>query len=178
MRVVISVLLVLVASVIGAAAADQPRVTIDVRDADAKEAIAMMFYKSGENFVIDSSVTGKVTAKIDDQPLDVALRAVLTTIDATWRKRDGIYEIVKKTPPPTPVNDISSYSGDANPMTPVFQTSDDVILEKVPLNFLNAPELLSTLKGESSPTTPLPAPLSGPSPTVQPFGQLNPFAMH
>jgi hypothetical protein len=125
---------------------------LDVRGAEISQAVALLFNQSGKSFVIKEEAHGKVTACIVDQPLEATLRAILSPLGLTWRLKDEIYEIIVKPEPPK-----IEHTPPQGPEPPQVEEPEDVVIEKVELDFIDAKVLAAILKGETSPSEGLPA---------------------
>lgn len=88
-RVVLAALLV-IASVLPCAA-QQPRISIDVHDAQLTDVIALLAAESGTNVVADSSIKPeKVTLHLHDVTFEDALTVLVQSHDLQVRRQDGI----------------------------------------------------------------------------------------
>ena len=83
--VVFAITITLIAGL--AASADAPaKVTLDLRDAQLKEAVDDISRQSGASIVVDPKAEGTVTASLDKVELTQALDVVTSTNDLTWKK--------------------------------------------------------------------------------------------
>lgn len=147
------VLVVLVTMGVGAAAADSggaKRITLDVRDADLAAVVKAIFEQAGKNYSISEDVRGTVTAYIDDRPFEEALRVILSPRGFVWRVVDSTYVVGKK-PKPEPKD-----RDDGTPPVPprgddAGQEDKATVVEKFPLNFIDAYELVAILQGGTQP---------------------------
>jgi type II secretory pathway component GspD/PulD (secretin) len=69
------------------------QVSLDLRDAPLRTALEQLFRESGLQFGIDNAVQGFVTLRIQDQPLDNALKLLLraSTVPLTYTVENGVY---------------------------------------------------------------------------------------
>jgi len=71
-----------------------PPITLDLRDAQVKDALTQLFNTAGVDFTLDPNVQGYIPAlKITDQPFETALRLVLRNASPplTFTRENGIY---------------------------------------------------------------------------------------
>jgi hypothetical protein len=88
----------------GTAAADEHRITLDLRDANIEDALRMIFRDTPYSFTIEPDVTGKVTLSLNEVPFARALRAILDINNPklTYRKEAGdLYVITRQAEPAT-----------------------------------------------------------------------------
>lgn len=74
---------------------------LKVDDAEVRDVLKLLFRFAGANYSVASDVQGTVTLSLTNTPFETALRTVLNQVDSTWRVEGGIYNIIKKVPPPT-----------------------------------------------------------------------------
>ena len=75
----------------------QSNITLELKDAPVRTTVEMMFKQAGiKNYVIDNSVAGFVTMKLEDQPFENSLKLVMraATIPLTYLKENDVW-IVK-----------------------------------------------------------------------------------
>jgi hypothetical protein len=75
----------------------QSNITLELKDAPVRTTVEMIFKQAGiKNYVIDNSVTGFVTMKLEDQPFENSLKLVMraNTIPLTYLKENDVW-IVK-----------------------------------------------------------------------------------
>ncbi|HOK55183.1 MAG TPA: secretin and TonB N-terminal domain-containing protein [Armatimonadota bacterium] len=127
-------------------ALSQKRITLNVRDADLKTVLMSIFNQAGVNYTFAAEVQGMVTANIDNQPVDVALRLLLSPRGYTWKKTGDVYIVAKREEVEKPIG------GQYEP--PSIDISDpiteEVRLEKIPLNFVDAYDIVAILNGEDT----------------------------
>lgn len=137
-------------------AADMPAagakdlVSLDIRDIDVKAAIQALFRNSDRNYSIEASVSGTVPAmSIKDAPFETALKTLAKSTGLVWRRdTDGIY-IISKKPETTPVVDRPVDPGSSQLIVDQPIT-EETIIDKVPLNFSSATEILAAMSGDTS----------------------------
>jgi len=92
-------------------APEQQRISLDLRDAEIRSALDMLFKsKPGSSYVLDQGVTGAVNMKLDEVTWVNALRSMLTAAKLDYRVEDNIYHIFPKSTATT----TTSYGGGAN----------------------------------------------------------------
>jgi type II secretory pathway component GspD/PulD (secretin) len=75
----------------------QSNITLELKDAPVRTTVEMIFKQAGiKNYVIDNSVAGFVTMKLEDQPFENSLKLVMraNTIPLTYLKENDVW-IVK-----------------------------------------------------------------------------------
>lgn len=128
-----------------------PNVSIDLKDIEVKSAIEALFRNTGKNFAVDPSVGGSISSvSFKDVPFDTALKNLTRTTGLTYRMDGDIYLISKRADP-------SSIQSPPNPyaQTPVSEnielaadtTKSEMIIDKVPLNYTSASEILAVMGG-------------------------------
>jgi len=76
----------------------QSNITLELKDAPVRTTVEMIFKQAGiKNYVIDNSVAGFVTMKLEDQPFENSLKLVMraNTIPLTYLKENDVW-IVKE----------------------------------------------------------------------------------
>ena len=132
-----------------AAAPVKDVVNLDMRDIDIRAAIEALFRGTGKNFAIDPNVSGTVSSvQFKDVSFEVALRNLTKTAGLVYRvdNASNIY-IISKKPEAQPRVDTGIVG-----MTPVTgyvdtTTEKEVKIEKIPLNYTSASEILAMLGG-------------------------------
>ncbi|MEA2688171.1 MAG: ral secretion pathway protein [Candidatus Eremiobacteraeota bacterium] len=71
----------------------QSRVSLRAQNEPVRAVLMRLAHKSGANIVVGEGVTGYVTLEMHGVTLAQALRAILEPLGATYRLRDGIYEV-------------------------------------------------------------------------------------
>lgn len=72
-------------------------ISVDLKDSPVRTTLEMMFKQAGiKNYVIENSVAGFVTMKLEDQPFENSLKLVMraATIPLTYTKENNVW-IVK-----------------------------------------------------------------------------------
>jgi len=109
MKWAVAVALVLVACAAGSAqepaavpSADRP-ITLELREAQISDALALLFRGGGMSYVLESqsATPTTVTVSLKDVPWRRALQAVLEVANLTYRQEDNVYHIVAKQARPT-----------------------------------------------------------------------------
>lgn len=153
---VVLAMLVSVAPVHAADAADL--VNLDLKDVDVRAAIEAMFKNTGKNFAIDPNVIGTVPAvSFKDVPFETALRNLTRSAGLVFRvDGDSSIYIISKRP-----ENASGAAGSGGAVSgaglvagvnlPAVDTpiESETIIEKVPLNYTSASEILAMLGGDS-----------------------------
>jgi len=89
------------------------RINLELRDAEIRDALSLLFRGTDQSYTVEPAVTGKVTMTLRDVTLDQALRMMMTALNLEYQRVDGVYQIRNKpvvTRPPViesgPVQDI------------------------------------------------------------------------
>src|SRR3990170_1376972 len=89
------------------------RINLELRDAEIRDALSLLFRGTDQSYTVEPAVTGKVTMTLRDVTLDQALRMMMTALNLEYQRVDGVYQVRKKpavTRPPViesgPVQDI------------------------------------------------------------------------
>jgi hypothetical protein len=114
-------------------------ISVDLNDAPVRTTLEMMFKQAGiKNYVIDNSVAGFVTMKLEDQPFENSLKLVMraATIPLTYTKENDVWIVKQRIitefkPSPTP--DIS------------LEKPNTVAFEVIHLNHIDPFDLMSVL---------------------------------
>jgi len=115
--------------------------TLELQDADVREALRALFRNVGVSYTIAPEVQGNVTVSLRDQTFEVCLRNILNQVDATYRVEGGVYQIIKRENTPTPG------SGDNNTTTTTTQTTK--ITRRIRINHAD-PQLIALLIGSEN----------------------------
>lgn len=67
--------------------------SLELDQADVREALKILFKEVNVNFTVDSNVTGTVTVSLKKVPFETALRNILNQVSATYKVEAGIYVI-------------------------------------------------------------------------------------
>src|ERR1700722_3649864 len=107
----------------------QPRITVTYQDSDIREVLAAFASFSGRTIVVGREVAGTVTAKIRDQPWDVALQSILSAQQlAATADQYGIITV-------------DSYKN-----IQAKQASEPLVTQMVSINYARAASLVPTIK--------------------------------
>ncbi len=109
----------------------QPRMSVTFFNADIRDVIAGIAAFSGRTIVVNGSVKGEVTAEINNQPWDVALRTILET--------QGLAAIEE---PGTGIIKVDSY---VNILAK--QATEPLTTRLVPINYARSGSLQATIRG-------------------------------
>jgi len=115
-------------------------ISVDLKDAPVRTTIEMIFKQAGiKNYVIDNSVAGFVTMKLEDQPFENSLKLVMraATIPLTYLKENDVW-IVKSRRITIEANPDPNFNSDP---LPVKSNSFQVIR----LNHIDPFDLMSVL---------------------------------
>jgi hypothetical protein len=88
-------------------------ISVDLKDAPVRTTLEMMFKQAGiKNYVIENSVAGFVTMKLEDQPFENSLKLVMraATVPLTYTKENNVWIVKQRIfteTKPNPVPDIS-----------------------------------------------------------------------
>ena len=85
-------------------------ISVDLKDAPVRTTLEMMFKQAGiKNYVIENSVAGFVTMKLEDQPFENSLKLVMraATVPLTYTKENNVWIVKQRIftetkPSPTP----------------------------------------------------------------------------
>ena len=118
----------------------QSNITLELKDAHVRTTVEMMFKQAGiKNYVIENSVAGFVTMKLEDQPFENSLKLVMraATIPLTYLKENDVW-IVKSRRITIEANPDPNFNSDP---LPVKSNSFQVIR----LNHIDPFDLMSVL---------------------------------
>ncbi len=88
-------------------------ISVDLKDAPVRTTLEMMFKQAGiKNYVIENSVAGFVTMKLEEQPFENSLKLVMraATVPLTYTKENNVWIVKQRIfteAKPNPVPDIS-----------------------------------------------------------------------
>jgi type II secretory pathway component HofQ len=128
----------------------QNLVTINVKDADLRGVLAMIFDQTGISYSLAEDVQGTVTAYIGDQPVDTALRSILSPRGYIWRKEGPIYIVSKKLEEQKPVQREVISPIIPNRLDENNSSKRELRTERIPLNFIDAYDLADMIRGGQS----------------------------
>lgn len=125
-------------------------ITLELKDVDVRSAIEALFKNSGKNFYIDQNVQGTVSAlSFKDVPLDTALKNLTKSTGLVYRVDGGVY-VISKRPDVTATMQNAYGSAPAPEVAYVDQpTTSEMQIEKIPLNYTSASEILAVMSGTS-----------------------------
>jgi hypothetical protein len=113
-------------------------ISVDLKDAPVRTTLEMMFKQAGiKNYVIDNSVAGFVTMKLEDQPFENSLKLVMraATVPLTYTKENSVWIVKQRIITPTP----QTGGPDPIPENLLNKTS----FERIPLTFIDPVDLMS-----------------------------------
>ena len=113
-------------------------ISVDLKDAPVRTTLEMMFKQAGiKNYVIDNSVAGFVTMKLEGQPFENSLKLVMraATLPLTYTKENDVWIVKQRIITPTPVTG----GPDPIPETILNKTS----FERIPLTYIDPFDLMS-----------------------------------
>jgi hypothetical protein len=118
----LTVSLVLVLCV--AASAADNRISLELKDADLPSALTMLFKNTGKSFVLEGGAQGTVNVSLNEVSWDQALRAVLESLNLTYRIEGTVYHIFPAgvTPPPPPPGSAAGTVAES-PIAPAKESS-------------------------------------------------------
>lgn len=120
-------------------------ISIDLKDVDVKSALDALFRNAGKDYAVDPNVTGIIPAmSFKDVPFDTALKALVKSMGLIYRVDQNIYIIGKRPEPQTVAN---PYTPSPGPEVEQPTSSPDVIIDKIPLNYSSASEMLAAMSG-------------------------------
>ena len=114
-------------------------ISVDLNDAPVRTTLEMMFKQAGiKNYVIENSVAGFVTMKLEDQPFENSLKLVMraATVPLTYTKENNVWIVKQRIfteTKPTPAPDIT------------FNKPNSVAFEVIHLNHIDPFDLMSVL---------------------------------
>jgi len=115
------------------------RISFDFKDADIKNVLRLIAEVSELNLVAGEDVQGSVTIKLHDVPWDQALDVILKTHDLGFELDGNIMRIA-------PMEKLSREKEDVLRVRKTQEKVETLVLEIIPINYANAPSLLSKLK--------------------------------
>jgi hypothetical protein len=74
---------------------------LDLEQADVRDALRALFRNVRISYSIAPDVQGTVTVSLRNVTFETALQNILRQVDATFRVEAGVYQILKREPPPT-----------------------------------------------------------------------------
>ena len=114
-------------------------ISVDLKDAPVRTTLEMMFKQAGiKNYVIENSVAGFVTMKLEDQPFENSLKLVMraATVPLTYTKENNVWIVKQRIFTETKPNPVPDINVDL-PRTNSF--------EIIHLNYIDPYDLISVL---------------------------------
>ena len=114
-------------------------ISVDLKDAPVRTTLEMMFKQAGiKNYVIENSVAGFVTMKLEDQPFENSLKLVMraATVPLSYTKENNVWIVKQRIfteTKSTPAPDIT------------FNKPNSVAFEVIHLNHIDPFDLMSVL---------------------------------
>ena len=109
-------------------------VTLDFRDADIKNVLKVLAYKSGVNIIAGPEVVGLVNIQLKDVPWQKALDVILSTYGYGYEQKGGVIMV-------TTIDNLKKRREDAQSLA----QQEPVVTETFVLNFGKAEEVLKSL---------------------------------
>ncbi len=78
---------------------DQVIPSLDLQQADIRDALKILFKDVGVSYTVAPDVQGSVTVSLHNVPFETALQNVLKQVDATYRVEGGVFNVVKREEP-------------------------------------------------------------------------------
>ena len=122
-----------------AASSFAQNISVDLKDAPVRTTLEMMFKQAGvKNYVIENSVAGFVTMKLEDQPFENSLKLVMraATIPLTYTKENNVWIVKQRIFTPIP------QTGGPDPIAENPKTNSFQIIR---LNYIDPFDLQSVL---------------------------------
>ncbi|HVT13717.1 MAG TPA: hypothetical protein VHE55_15740 [Fimbriimonadaceae bacterium] len=92
-------MLVGVPMVAAAQQGDDKLISIDMQNADVREALRTLFKSVGLSYSVAPEVQGTVTLDLHNAKFETALQNICKQVDATYRITAGVYEIIHREDP-------------------------------------------------------------------------------
>lgn len=127
---------------------DQP-ITLELKDTPIRSALDSLFMGRGLNYVVDQSVMGNVSSvSLRDVSFEQALKVLLKSVDPplVYRKDGDVYLITVKKDQPVEATNPLGTPQDFN-ITDEPIKDEDVKIEKIALNFVDAYDLKTMIEG-------------------------------
>jgi type II secretory pathway component HofQ len=129
-------------------------VNLDLKDVDVRAAIEALFRGTGKNYAIDPNVSGTVpSVQFRNVPFETALRNLTRSAGLVYRidNASNIYIISKKPDVSAVTSSVTSQLPSVSNSTSTYvdttTTEREVKIEKIPLNYASASEILDMLGG-------------------------------
>jgi hypothetical protein len=82
--------------------------SLDLDQADIRDALKIIFKHVGYSYSVDPGVQGTIVIHIEKKPFETVLRNVLNQVEATYRIEGGIYNIVPRPAPIPPDQNLTT----------------------------------------------------------------------
>ncbi len=113
---------------------DSGLVSLDFQDADIKNVLKVLAYKSGVNIVAGPDVTGLVTIQLTDVPWPKALDVILTTYGYAFDRKGNIITV-------TTIENLKKRRDDNQ----ILQQQEPLVTKTFPLSFSKASDVVDSL---------------------------------
>jgi uncharacterized membrane protein YgcG len=129
--------------------------SIELDQADIRDALKVLFRSTSLNYTVAPDVQGAVTVSIKNVPFKTALRGILEQVNATWREEGNIFNIIRKPDPvagTAPTTDFGSTTQATEFFPPIVLLNDPQLILNILLdqaNFGDNPETSSFVQGNS-----------------------------
>ncbi len=144
---VFALVLIAVAALCVADELDNHRVSADFQDADLSSVLKMLFSQAGVSYALGEDVRGLVTAHIENLPISEALRAILSPRGFVVVKHDSTYTVQRKASAEKTVKPQATEPPRRTEETAFAGGESRIIIEKIPLKYIDAYELAALLQG-------------------------------
>jgi len=135
-------------------ASQDDTVNLDLKDVDVRAAIEALFRGTGKNYAIDPNVSGTIpSVQFRNVPFETALKNLTRSAGLVYRidNASNIYIITKKPDVSTATSSVTSQLPSVSSSTSTYvdttTTEREVKIEKIPLNYASASEILDMLGG-------------------------------
>jgi type II secretory pathway component GspD/PulD (secretin) len=132
-------------------------VTLDMQQADVREALRALFKSMNVSYSVAPDVQGLVTVNIKNVPFETALQNILKQVSATYRLVGGVYEVLLREPDLKPVDNNVTETTVPNTTVrrKVFVNSADplflaTLISQSGTNFNLHPEMSTVIGGGSN----------------------------
>ena len=120
--------------------ADSQNVTLDFKDADIRNVLKIISYKSGVNIVTTPEVIGNITIRLVDVPWDKALDVILKTYGFAYEKQANIITVA-------PIEKLTALKEQEVALAQIQPTTTEVFY----LRYIDAQDAKKTLDPQLSP---------------------------
>ena len=144
----VSVALMVTAASAQTSGSSDDRVTLNVKDANIRDVLELLFKGRNASFVVDPQVyqvAPAINASVVDQPFEVALRSILNASGLKYIKSQNVYTITVK----TPTTEVTA----ATPTAPTVETTTEtttrasITVAKIPLMRADPAEVAQVFGG-------------------------------